>query len=349
MSKTRKILSLVLAVVMALSVFSICAFAAGETATWTLEVTNTDGSAIEGNIPTDTEVLVTVKLQTNFYIGTVGLPVFYSDAFEYVDGSAVLSDIYGAGATRKGQSVDAIDAPSGYGVFYAVYVPNSSASGVTAPMYSNATTVLTFRLKAITEATAEVKLLASEQKTASNIGGKFYIGAHETASVSSNETNVASAFAVSAPVEVVIANAAADPILTGVDTGVVDGDNMYVYGVPAGQTVENFFSVENGTFQVSGNGTGDTLTVYTTGGDVYAVYTVIIFGDVTGDGQVTPADTGAIKRALMNDGLAGALAVAADVNGSGSPSVPDVTPADTGLLKRALMNDGFAVANPYAA
>lgn len=345
---SKKIISLVLAVVMALGVFSICAFAEAPTAVWTLEVTNTDGTPITGSIPTGTEVKVTVKLQSDFYIGTVGLPVFYSNAFSYVENSAVLTEIYGAGATRTGTSVDSIDAPSGYGVFYAVYVPNSSVAGVASPMYNTATTILTFNLVANTEATAEIKLDAAAQKTTANIGGKFYCGSRESADVTTDEAITGQTFTVPAAVPVVIANAAADPVLTGVNTGVVDTDNGYVYGVPAGQNVEDFFTVENGTFTVSGNGTGDTLTVYTTGGDEFAVYTVVIFGDVNGDGTVSAADTGAIKRALMGEGLTGAQAVAADANGSGSPAAPEVTAADTGAIKRALMDEGYTVANPYA-
>ncbi len=345
---SKKVISLVLAVVMAVSVFSICAFAADPTAVWTLEVTNTDGTPISGSIPTGTEIKVTVKLQSDFYIGTVGLPVFYSDAFSYVANSAVLTEIYGAGATRTGTSVDSIDAPSGYGVFYAVYVPNSSVAGVASPMYSTATTILTFNLVADTEAVAEVKLDAAAQKTASNIGGKFYCGSRASADVTTDEAITGQVFTVPAAVEVTIANAAADPVLTGVNTGVVDSANGYVYGVPAGQNVADFFTVENGTFTVSGNGTGETLTVYTTGGAEFATYTVVIFGDLNGDGTVTGADTSVLKLALMGAGLSGAQAVAADVNGSGTPAAPEVTGADSSVIKLALIGAGYSVANPYA-
>lgn len=343
MSKTKKILSLVLAVVMALSVFSICAFADDETATWTIEVTNTDGSALPATIPTGTEVKVTVKLQTNFYVGTVGLPVFYSNAFSYVDGSAVLTDIYGAGATRKGQSVDAIDAPTGYGVFYAVYVPNSSASGVASPLYSTATTVLTFNLVANTEATAEIKLDASAQKTAANIGGKFYCGSRASADVSTDEAIVGQTFVVPAAVEVVIADAAADPVLTGVDTGYVDDANGYVYGIPVGADAADYFAVENGTFTVSATATGATLTVYTTGGDEFATYTVVIFGDVDGSGDVSSDDYAAVKNATAGVSLAGAFAFAGDVDGSGT-----ITSDDYAAVKNATAGVALPV-NPYAA
>jgi len=303
MSKTKKILSIVLAVVMAFGVFSICAFADTPTAVWSIEVTNLDGSPLGATIPVGNQVKVTVKLQTNFYVGTVGLPVFYSDAFDYVDNSAVLTEIYGAGATRTGTSVDAIDAPSGYGVFYAVYVPNSSAAGVASPKYDTATTVLTFVLEAKSEASAEVKLDAAAQKTSSNISGKFYCGSRDSADVTTDEAIVGQTFTVPAAVPVEIANAAADPVLTGVNTGYVDDVNGYVYGIPVGADAADYFAVENGSFTVSATATGATLTVKTTGGDDFATYTVVIFGDVDGNGIVNSTDYVTVKNATLGVAL----------------------------------------------
>jgi len=350
MSKTRKILSIVLAVVMAFGVFSICAFADTPTAVWTIEVTNLDGSALPATIPVGGQVKVTVKLQTNFYIGTVGLPVFYSDAFDYVENSAVLTEIYGAGATRTGTSVDAIDAPSGYGVFYAVYVPNSSVAGVASPKYDTATTVLTFVLEANSEASAEIKLDAAAQKTSSNIGGKFYCGSRESSDVTTDEATVGQTFTVPAAVPVEIAAAAADPVLTGLNTGCVDGDNGYVYGIPAGTTdFTTLFTVSNGTFEVtdltSANKarTGATLTVKKTNGDVFATYTVIIFGDVNGDGAITSADMLAVRNAAQGSAIQAVNRFAANVNGDAN-----VTSADMLLVRNAAQGSTITV-NPYAS
>jgi hypothetical protein len=343
MSKTRKILSLVLAVVMAFGVFSICAFADTPTATWTVEVTNTDGSALAATIPVGGQVKVTVKLQTNFFVGTVGLPVFYSDAFDYVDGSAVLTEIYGAGATRTGTSVDSIAAPSGYGVFYAVYVPNSGA-GAVSPKYDTATTVLTFVLEANSEATAEIMLDATAQKTASNIGGKFYCGSRDSADVTTDEAITGQTFTVPAATEVVIANAAADPVLTGVNGGYVDDANGYVYGIPIGDDAADYFEVENGTFAVSASVTGGTLTVYDSSSNVYATYTVIIFGDVDGSGDVTLLDDAIVYGATTDAEISDpASAFAADVDGSG-----DITLLDEAIIYGGT-TDGTITVNPYAA
>ena len=342
MSKSKKILSIVLAVVMAFSVFSICAVAAGETATWSIEVTNTDGTALPATIPTGTVVKVTVKLQTNFYVGTVGLPVYFSDSFEYVDSSAVQTEIYGAGATRFGFNGD-YTADTGYNAVYAVFVPNSGAAGVASPMYSTATTVLTFNLEAVSEATAVVKLDATKQKTTDNIGGPFYCGFRASADVTTDEAMTGAAFTVPAATEVVIADAAATPVLTGVNGGYVDDVNGYVYGIPAGSDAANYFSVENGTFTVSATVTGGTLTVKDSGGSDYATYTVIIFGDVDGNGTVTLSDLSVVKNAIQGASLSGAFAFAGNVDGSGS-----VTLSDLSIVKNAIQGAGITV-NPYAA
>jgi len=345
MSNTRKIISLVLAVVMALSVFTICATAAGETATWTVEVTKTDGSALDATVPVGDHVKVTVKLQSNFYVGTVGLPVYFSDAFSFVAGSAVLTDIYGAGATRTAINEN-YTAPSGKKAFYAVFVPNSGAAGAAAPMYSTATTIVTFELEAVSEATAQVYLDAAKQKTSSNPGGVFYVGAHATSDVKSDE-EVVETFTVPAAVDVVIANASADPVLIGVNGGYVDDANGYVYGIPVGEDPADYFELEDpsaGSIVISGDAaTGATLTVKDSSNNDFAVYTIIIFGDVNGDGEITGADEAIVYDATnFIDITDPAQAFAADVNGDG-----ELTGADEAIIYDAT-NFIAITANPYA-
>lgn len=338
MSKTKKILSIVLAAVMAFSVFSICAFADTDTATWTLSVTNTDGTAISGSISKDTEVLVTVQLQTNYYVGTTGIPVFYDKtAFSYVDSSAVLTEIFGTGATRTASSNNAAAFPTAttdvnstdYGVFYASYVPNSGVTGVASPKYTTATTVLTFKLKAIADkANAKICLTNTAQKTSSNVGGNFYCGSRASSDVTTTEATVGQTFVVTGASQLVtVATASADPVLTGISTGVVDSTNNYVYGVPVGTATadfSNYFTVTNGTFAVSGNGTGATLTVKKTDGTVFATYTIVIFGDVDGSGTITSDDFVAVKAAFQGTTFSQAyFTFAADVDASGAIASDD--------------------------
>lgn len=135
---------------------------------------------------------------------------------------------------------------------------------------------------------------------------------------------------------------AGDPVLSGVTSGVVDEARGYVYGVPAGAAVADYFSVENGTFTVSGNGTGATLTVYNTSGAEVAVYTLVIFGDVNGDGEVTASDYGSVKNVVLGATLEGVFAFAADVTGDG-----EIATADYAAIKNCVSGADLTV-NPYA-
>ena len=174
---------------------------------------------------------------------------------------------------------------------------------------------------------------------------------------SSNQAKVNTA---NANLEAAIANfeeaVAAEPELDGItdaesgNTGVVDIENGYVYGVTAGaDDLTLFFTVENGTFEMVANeggytnGTGATLVVKNDEGETAAEYTLVVFGDVNGDGAVTATDTNTIKVAAMGGSIeAGAKTFAADVNGDDS-----VTASDTNTVKVAAMGGSLTV-NPYA-
>ena len=50
---------------------------------------------------------------------------------------------------------------------------------------------------------------------------------------------------------------------------------------------------------ITGNGTGATLVVKNAASKEFATYTLIIFGDVNGDGAVTGADSSVVKNAAL--------------------------------------------------
>ncbi len=147
------------------------------------------------------------------------------------------------------------------------------------------------------------------------------------------------------------ATEASAPVLGGIETGVVDFENGYVYGVTAGESdLTLFFTVENGTFEMVANdagytnGTGATLVVKDTKGNEVAYFTLVVFGDTNGDGTITAADAGDIKAAALGGEFAmEAYAFAADVNGDAS-----VTAADAGDVKAAALGGDITV-NPHAA
>ena len=114
--------------------------------------------------------------------------------------------------------------------------------------------------------------------------------------------------------------------------------NGRVSAVNVGASVNEFLSktgLTNGTgriFTASGNSktggvmkTGDVFRIYRTDDTEYASYTVVIWGDVNGDGTISLADLLKVKRLVVGAaGLSGWYHTAGDVNGDGSVGLADL-------------------------
>ena len=123
-------------------------------------------------------------------------------------------------------------------------------------------------------------------------------------------------------------------------------NNNYVFGINMGtnvsQIIGNITSYNNSINVVVTNSNGVTKTnasfvtgdkVKVTGSDGTKTYTVVIYGDVSGDGKITPADYLQVKNYIMNSySLSGAYFEAADVNRDGK-----ITPADYLQIKDNIM------------
>lgn len=172
MVKSKKILSLALALVMALGVLTMGVFAAKTTPTATFTV-----SASASEVANGDEVTITVKANATetFYAGPMSLPIEYdASLFEYVADSATVTNIYGAGTTKS-----AVKAEKGK---LTVALTPSTSGAVTAPNLNGANLiVLKFKLKAIGSTGSSTVAIADDQKTAANIGGKFYCGSFDSA------------------------------------------------------------------------------------------------------------------------------------------------------------------------
>ena len=172
MVKSKKILSLALALVMALGVLTMGVFAAKTTPTATFTV-----SASASEVANGDEVTITVKANATetFYAGPMSLPIEYdSSLFEYVADSATVANIYGESTTKSAVKAEA-------GKLTVALTPSTSGA-VTAPDLNGANlTVLTFKLKAIGSTGSSTVAIADDQKTAANIGGKFYCGSFDSA------------------------------------------------------------------------------------------------------------------------------------------------------------------------
>ena len=343
MTKAKKAISVVLAVVMIAGLFAFGAFAADQNATIAV-------SASETQVEVGATVTVTVAATTDYYAAATSVPV-YSDAaaFDLVPDSVTPStDLYGAGYTDT--AINTTEA----GCVMVAFIPKA---GGTAKQLSN-TTLFTFRLTAKANAQASpIATKAEDQKTATNIGGKLYLGAYSTADVNTaTVTAVGQEFSLTNTAVTIGSAAAPELVVTEDTTGYIDEARKYVYGVKAGDEATAYFEATNGgsiemVANEAGatNGTGAQLQLKSADGSVVDTYTLIIFGDVDGTGAVDASDTLPIMQ-YVADSVANSLSdvqlFAADIDASSAVDASDTLPI------MQYVADSVANAlpvNPYAA
>lgn len=310
MVKSKKILSLALAFVMALSVLTMGVFAAKTTPTATFTV-----SASASEVATGDEVTITVKANATetFYAGPMSLPIEYdASLFEYVADSATVADIYGAGTTTPAVKAEA-------GKLTVALTPSTSGA-VTAPNLNGANlTVLTFKLKAIGSTGSSTVAIADDQKTLANINGKFYCGSFDSADPKTAElTEMGQTLNRESATISYKGGSVGTPELVLTDRGtemgtVIDRTSTcndyagYVYGIDTLVDEENildFVKTDVGSVEVVENengmvSTGATIVLKDATGEVIETYVFVYFGDVNGDGMIDLSDSDAIESSAV--------------------------------------------------
>ncbi len=318
MSKSRKVLGALLAVVMVLSVLSISAFAAGATsyednASFTQSWSLGTPVSLGGN-----QYKVDVILSTNYPVGPV--------SFKLEGVTAVAEAVPGAGY-YAGALIDKAD--SGL----VLMVPDTAAS-VQALNCNNAViATVTYTTNNANGAVA----IEKSAKTADNPNGSLVASRCTGGTVNVSDFVVGQTTTVSGELIYEVTEDEPTPpataTLTGVNGGFVDETRGYVYGVPASTAdVTTYFSTTGYIEMVANaggykNGTGATLNLYSDSskGNLVKSYTLVIFGDVDGDGVIGLPDAGIIQSAAnyVTAGLEGVIAFAADVDPDGVVGLPD--------------------------
>ncbi len=305
MVKSKKILSLALALVMALSVLTMGVFAAMTTPTATFTV-----SSSASEVATGDEVTITVKANATetFYAGPMSLPIEYdASLFEYVADSATVANIYGESTTKSAVKAEA-------GKLTVALTPSTSGA-VKAPDLNGANlTVLTFKLKAIGSTGSSTVAIANDQKTAANIGGKFYCGSFDSADPKTAELTEMGQTLNRVDTTISYKGGAVgtpELVLTQEGNGAVIRNDLCttsgefagcVFGIDTvnGENITDFVTTAVGSIEVVANdngeiSTGATILLKDTTGKVVATYVFIYFGDVNGDGMVDGTDAGKIE------------------------------------------------------
>ena len=333
---SKKILSVVLALVLVMTTFAVCAFAVGGTGYEDEDSTYTQTWALGEPVDNGNGTWsVDVMLTANYYVGAISFVVTNDNP-----AAAVLKSVTkGAALTYEAN----IQKNATTGLVAIIPEPiDESEKGVDLTA-GGVIATLTYTLA---DGASAQLAIANDPKTATTPGGDLI-----AVRLSDNNLTTATMIygqtvtSVGASVKLGNAAVAADPVLSGVDTGVVDAENGYVYGVPAGADANAYFAVADGSFEIEGTFTGATLVVKTADGAEFATYTLIIFGDVDGNGAITAADSTVAKMAALGGGVEGGAACefAADVDGNG-----EITAADSTVIKMAALGGDITV-NPYAA
>ena len=338
MSKSRKVLGALLAVVMVISVLSISAFAAGATsyeedASFTQNWSLGTPVSLGGN-----KYKVDVILSTNYDVGPVSFKL--QGVTSIPEQIAVGAGYYAGALTDKSDSGLVLMVPDTNGQTVEAKSCNNAVIATVTYTTNNANGVVT---------------IANDPKNANNPNGSLVAARCTTGAVNTSDFIVGQVAYVDG--QTVNPPATETPVLTGVNGAVVNDSNNYVYGIP-GKTADitTYLSTEGYVEVVANaagakNGTGAVINLYTDSskGTFVESYTLVIFGDLDGDGEAALPDAGILSQyanyVTDTDSLTGAYYFAGDLDGDGETALPD-----SGILSQYAnyVTDVITV-NPWAA
>lgn len=359
MAKSKKVLSLALAVVMAISMLSIGAFAAKTTPAATLTVSASKTEEIQkGEAVT---VTVAATASEDYFVGPTSVPVTY-DATLFEVSNVTATNLFGEGTT------EVVTNTNEAGKVTVVITPKTAGEPVATNLNGQNVTFYTFTLTAIADAGSCDVAVVNDQKTAANLTGKLYITSFDSADPRTAElTNVGQTLDLTnATVTLSIGSAMqpADLALKAagetagvvIDTaktfggrydGVVYGFtgttlNAAFYNNLLEATNEGSLTYTKSPFLSRGStfGTGATITVKNADATVSKTYVIVIFGDTTGDGKVLAADLSEVQKHIQGTKFTDELKVMAS---NVVPAARGTTAAKAKALHDVLANDLAAV------
>lgn len=342
MKTAKRILAISLSIILAIAVFAFPASAVDGVMTFQLQ-TSQDTYA-----PGDT-VTVDVYVSSTYKATCMRIPVlFSSDVFEVIGGSSIRLTTYGTCLEQKGSldfNTDSSETPidlmnatdyydsSSYGIVLIQWVANISSQGIGSFYSETPVKCFSFQLKVKDSASGEGTILipaAEELKPAFAFYNQTVIDPADASTI----CRVNATFNVD-EWSVTIEGGSEDGITTvpGSDV-IIDYDNKIIknWGNSTSKTIieTNVMPTGNATLQFSPSGksgsygTGSSVRVWV-GANWIEDYTVLLYGDVDGNGTISLSDISNIKRVVA--GLAEIdeeiYHKAADVDGNGSISLSD--------------------------
>jgi hypothetical protein len=355
---TKKILSVILSVILAVAVFGICASAEG-TASGDESMTVTVTTDQDTYAPGD-NITVSVSIKTNYNMTAFRFPIMFdSDVFELPNliNLTALNTCKAKGTLMANSQYDGSSLPDGYydmdsfqGILvqWTASVSNSTLGCLNLP---DGEVCFTFTVKAKSSAAGKTGTFFVPAEYTG-----FYNQAVETPTDATTIYYIDSeSFAmdfISKTVNVV--GETADLVLnTAYDSNaVIDKTNMVVYGFDVGMSTtaelkQKVVASGAGSLKVEfteyGLGTGSKINVVDD--TIVKTYSVVIFGDVNGDALIDSNDFSDISSVSVSlkDYTDDCLIFAADVNGD---SVVDVIDAGIVFSVAVSLSD-LDQTNPY--
>lgn len=354
MKNKNKIIAIVVAVMLVVSVFVVGTVANTKNTSVAISIDKTELSAGQS-------ATVTVTASADYPVATASIPVFYDKTLVTVsnatatltgyDVANVTTDLTATDSSRIYENTNMNSSKFGF-----VLVTYIGGAGDTVSTIDNKT-ILTFTITAKADISGEalVKCVTESAKTEENVAGMLYFGTTTSGTtITSIPENVENINVTNASQSITITSGGTELIAESGKTTVVDTTNKYIYGITPGDNVEDYIKVNNGSFELVANsagytnGTGATVKVKNASGTIVDTYTVIIFGDVDGDGKINDSDKARMNIAILANTTANMEKkqfFASDVDGNLAINDADKAMINIAILANSTEN---IPTNPYA-
>lgn len=293
---SKKIISVMLALVLVLSTLATVAFAAGvtfeeldaeglstNTQTWSLGEPRDNGNGTYS---------VDVSLTTNYPTGAIQFLVEETDP----DNAITLTDVTVGSAI----TYDAEASKNSSGLVVIVPQTTAGTSLITAPVINGVVATLTYTYTGSGSAQIAIK---NDPYTEGNTAGTLLAARMGNGNIVGTDFIAGQTVLSTGEARTIGAAGKPELVVKAGTNGAINETYKCVYGIDvmgAGQTLSDVFEVTNGgSFVVTANGegmeegTGAVITVYSGPGGTGSVvgeYTVVIHGDVNGDGSADSLD-----------------------------------------------------------
>lgn len=312
---SKKILSIVLALTLALSCFAVSSFAIGEIGYEEEGSTYTQAwSLSEAKEDADGNWYVEVSLTANYKVGAMQFALDISSA------DITIADVVAGDAIKGGYNADVAFDTTGASNIVAI-IPNPVEDASEAVDASAGILVCTVYFAVANDASGTVQIV-DDAKSATNPGGSLFAARVDDGILSTGTSITGQATTIDTPARNIGAVAAADLVKTASAEAGIIIDKAHTFGSAYTGVVYGFTQAANNTFMnttylttnleasnggslafsrsigTMGYGTGTVITVKNADGTVAATYVVVIFGDVDGNGLINGQDTTAVQTAV---------------------------------------------------